>query len=374
MDKCIGVISGANIENNFGALCIHRPVYMLPFGGRYRLIDFSVSNMVNYGIKTVAIFTGEKIRSTMDHIGDGKPWDLNRRFNGLVLFPPVTQGYPINLKGDISQFFTAMDFFEQVREKYIFLNHPNILAKVDLDKAFKHFIETDADITMIYKKQEDPWGEYINCDKMNINEDGEVLNIGMNLGTETDFMMSLKTGFMKKEVFIKVVKEAVEKGELYNLEDAIMTNKDKFKINSYEFKGHTENIRNLKSYYDANINLLKKPIANELFYERGTILTQTKDEPSTLYTETANVQNSHVANGCIIEGSVENSIIFRGVKIAKGAIVKNSIVMQKSEIGENASVVNSILDKETQIGEGVRIAGSTLIPFVVEKRQKIRKD
>jgi len=374
MDKCIGVISGANIENNFGALCIHRPVYMLPFGGRYRLIDFSVSNMVNYGIKTVAIFTGEKIRSTMDHIGDGKPWDLNRRFNGLVLFPPVTQGYPINLKGDISQFFTAMDFFEQVREKYIFLNHPNILAKVDLDKAFKHFIETDADITMIYKKQEDPWGEYINCDKMNINEDGEVLNIGMNLGTETDFMMSLKTGFMKKEVFIKVVKEAVEKGELYNLEDAIMTNKDKFKINSYEFKGHTENIRNLKSYYDANINLLKKPIANELFYERGTILTQTKDEPSTLYTETANVQNSHVANGCIIEGSVENSIIFRGVKIAKGAVVKNSIVMQKSEIGENASVINSILDKETQIGEGVRIAGSTLIPFVVEKRQKIRKD
>ena len=145
-------------------------------------------------------------------------------------------------------------------------------------------------------------------------------------------------------------------------------------INSYEFKGHTENIRNLKSFYDANLNLLKKPIAQELFYENGTILTQTKDEPSTLYTQTSSVQNSHVANGCIIEGSVENSIIFRGVKIAKGAVVKNSIVMQKSQIKENASVVNSILDKESCIGEGVRIAGSTLIPYVVEKRQNIRKD
>ncbi|MDY0236378.1 MAG: glucose-1-phosphate adenylyltransferase subunit GlgD [Gudongella sp.] len=374
MDKCIGLISGANIENNYGALCVHRPVYMLPFGGRYRLIDFSVSNMVNYGIKTVAIFTGEKIRSTMDHIGDGKPWDLNRRFNGLVLFPPVTQGYPINLNGDIAQFFTAMDFFEQVKEKYIFLNHPNILAKIDLNEAFHHFIETDADITLIYKKQEDPWGEYINCDKINISENGEVLNLGMNLGTETNFMMSLKTGFLKKEVFIKIVKEAIEKGDFDNLQDAIMNNKDKYKINSYEFKGHTENIRNLKSFYDANLNLLKKSIAQELFYERGPIFTQTKDEPSTLYTETANVQNSHVANGCIIEGSVENSIIFRGVKIGKGAVVKNSIVMQKSEIQENASVVNSILDKNAIIGEGVRIAGSTLIPYVVEKAQKIRKD
>jgi glucose-1-phosphate adenylyltransferase len=310
----------------------------------------------------------------MDHIGDGKPWDLNRRFNGLVLFPPVTQGYPINLNGDIAQFFTAMDFFEQVKEKYIFLNHPNILAKIDLNEAFHHFIETDADITLIYKKQEDPWGEYINCDKINISENGEVLNLGMNLGTETNFMMSLKTGFLKKEVFIKIVKEAIEKGDFDNLQDAIMNNKDKYKINSYEFKGHTENIRNLKSFYDANLNLLKKSIAQELFYERGPIFTQTKDEPSTLYTETANVQNSHVANGCIIEGSVENSIIFRGVKIGKGAVVKNSIVMQKSEIQENASVVNSILDKNAIIGEGVRIAGSTLIPYVVEKAQKIRKD
>lgn len=374
MDKCIGIISGSNIENNFGALCAHRPVYMLPFGGRYRLIDFSISNMVNHGIKTVAIFTGEKIRSTMDHIGDGKAWDLNRRFSGLVLFPPITRGYPINLKGDISQFFTAIDFFEQIREKYIFINHPNILAKIELKQAYRHFIETDADITMIYKKQKDPWGEYINCDKMNITKSGEVSNVGMNLGTEDNFLMSLKTSFMKKEVFIKVVKEAIEKGEFDDLQDAIMENKDKYKINSYEFKGHTENIRNLKSFYDANLNLLKKPIAQELFYEGGTILTQTKDEPSTLYTQTANVQNSHVANGCIIEGTVENSIIFRGVKIAEGAVVKNSIVMQKSEIHENASVVNSILDKETVIGEGVRIAGSTLIPYIVEKRQKIGKD
>ncbi|MGM0397121.1 MAG: glucose-1-phosphate adenylyltransferase subunit GlgD [Bacillota bacterium] len=374
MEKCLGIISGANIENNFGALCVHRPVYMLPFAGRYRLIDFSISNMVNHGIKTVAIYTGEKVRSTMDHVEDGKAWDLNRRFNGLFLFPPVSHGLSAKRTGEIPQYYTTRDFYEQSKEKYVFINHPNILAKVDLSEAFKYFRETDADITLIYKKQEDPYGEYVNTDKMNIAEDGSVLNIGTNLGTEKEFNMYLKMGFLKKEIFIKLVKEGIERGDSDNLLETILMNRDKYKINTYEFKGHTENIRNLKSFYDANMNLLKKNISRELFYQKGTIFTKTKDEPSTLYTDSAVVQNSLVANGCVIEGTVENSIIFRGVKIKKGAVVKNSIIMQKSEIHENAVVINSIMDKSAVVGEGVRIAGSMLMPFIVEKKQEIRKD
>lgn len=374
MEKCIGIISGANIENNFGTLCIHRPVYMLPFGGRYRLIDFAISNMVNHGIKTIAVYTGEKIRSTMDHLGDGKPWDLNRRFSGLMLFPPITHDFTLNRFGDVPQFYSTMDFYRQAREKYILLVHPNILAKVDLTSAFKYFRETDADMTLFYKKQQDPWGQYINSDKISINDDGSLDNIGINLGTEETFNMFLKTGFMKKEVFMKLVMESIEKGNADYLLDAVIKGKDKLNINTFEFRGHVENIRNLKSFYDANLNLLKKNVAHELFYERGTVFTKTKDEPSTLYTETSDVQNSLVANGCIIEGQVENSIIFRGVKIGKGAVVKNSVVMQKAEIGENALVVNSILDKDAIIGEEIRIAGSSLMPYVVQKKQILRKD
>ncbi len=374
MEKCLGVISGANIENNFGALCVHRPVYMLPFAGRYRLIDFSLSNMVNQGIKTIAVFTGEKVRSTMDHLEDGKAWDLNRRFNGLFLFPPVSHDLSGRRRGEIPQYYLTKEFFEQAKEQYVFINHPNILAKVDLNLAFKHFRDTDADITLIYKKQQDPFGEYINTHKMNLAEDGSVINIGTNLGTEREFNMYLKMGFLKKEIFIKLVKEAIERGESDNLLETILINRDKYKINTYEFEGHTENIRNLKSFYDANMNLLKKDISRELFYRNGIILTKTKDEPSTLYTESSIVQNSLVANGCVIEGTVENSIIFRGVKIKKGAIVKNSIIMQKSEIQENAAVINSIMDKSGIVGEDVRIAGSMLMPFIVEKKQEIRKD
>ena len=170
---------------------------MLPFGGRYRLVDFTISNMVNHGIKSVALYTGKKMRSTMDHIGNGSPWDLNRRFNGLFLFPPILENDYGLSTGDIHQFHSTEPFFEHAKEKYVFLANPDILAKVDLNDAFKCFIETDADITLIYKKQSDVHGDFIHKDKMIIDEEGNLKSIGLNLGTESEFNLFLEKGFMK---------------------------------------------------------------------------------------------------------------------------------------------------------------------------------
>ena len=374
MENCLGIISMGDKHNNFGSLCKNRPVYMLPFGGRYRLIDFTISNMVNHGVKTVAVYTGDKIRSTMDHIGNGRPWDLNRRLNGLFLFPPIQNSDTLTRNGDISEFYSTEQFFNQAKEENILLVHPNYIGKVNLSEAFKHFKDSGADITLFYKSQIDPWGDFINCDKIHLDKDGGLLNIGINLATEREFNMFIGMGIFKKSVFLDIVKSSIEKGDTGYLKQAMLINKDKYKINSYEFKGHIENIRNLKSYYDANLILLDSKLSRELLFEGGTIFTKSKDEPSTLYTETSNVQNSLIANGCIIKGSVENSIIFRGVTVGEGSIVKNSILMQKSEVLDNAIVVNTIMDKYTSIGDGVRITGSSAIPYVVEKYQKIRKE
>lgn len=374
MDNCIGIISLDHNEGNFGGLCKNRPVYMLPFGGRYRIIDVAISNMVNHGIKTVAVYTGEKIRSTMDHLGNGKPWDLNRRFNGLFLFPPVPDGEFGSMKNDISQFYSTNQFFRQTKEEYIFLVHPNFLSKVDLSKVFKYFIKTEADITLVYKKEVDPWGELINCDKMNIDNVGNLLNMGLNLATEKEFNHFIGMGVMKKSVFLKIVMESIEKGDANSFKEAMILNRSSYKINTYEFKGNVQTIKNLKTYYDANLQLLEPEVSKEVFHEGGAIFTKSKDEPPTLYTESSNVQNSFIANGCIIEGDIENCIVFRGVTVGRGAIVKNSILMQKSEVMENAIVVNTILDKYTSVGSGIRLAGSSVMPYVVEKYQKIRKD
>lgn len=374
MEKCLGVISYNEEDRYFGGLCKHRPPYMLPFGGRYRLIDFTISNMVNHGLRTIAVYTGEKIRSTMDHLGNGKPWDLNRRFNGLILFPPVMDEEIDPYTGEIAQFYSTMQFFNQAREEYVYIVNPQIITKIDLNKAFKYFRESEADITLIYKNQEDPKGELINSDKIHTDRDGDLVNIGLNLATEKEFQHFLGMGFLKKEVFLDIIKNTIEEGNARSFKEAMLNYKGNYKINTYEFTGHVETIKDLKSFYDANLRLLKRDISTEFFFNGGMIYTKTKDEPSTLYTEPSKVQNSLIANGCIIEGEVENSIIFRGVKIGKGAVVKNSLVMQKSVIHENALVVNSILDKQVEIGEGAQIAGSGIMPYVVEKYKKINKE
>src|SRR5699024_520411 len=180
MDKCLGITNTRDIDRHFGGLSKIRPSYMLPFGGRYRLIDFTISNMVNHDLKTIGLFTGPKIRSTMDHLGNGKPWGLNRRFSGLFLLPPYYDSKGISYRGDLPQFYSIMDFLDQVREEYIFIANPNIIAKVDLKKALKHFLDSEADITLIYKEENDPEGRMIGYDKMHLDVNRDFSNLGEN--------------------------------------------------------------------------------------------------------------------------------------------------------------------------------------------------
>lgn len=374
MENCLGIILNHNIENEFGSLCNNRPSYMLPYVGRYRLIDFTISNMVNHNIKSIALYTGDKIRSTMDHLGDGKPWELNRRFTGLFLFPPTHDDSRLGRIGEVSQIYSTEPFYDNMKEEYVFYAHPNVIAKVNLNEVYKKFIDSDADVTLIYKQQIDPKGEYINVDKLHLNKNGELINIGLNLGTEHTFNQYLGMGFMKKSVLMSLVKTATEKGIANLLKETMLLQKHRLKINTYEFTGYVQTIRNLETYYKSNMELLDPEVYKNMFFKDGLVYTKAKDEPPTIYKENAKVENSLIANGCVIEGTVENSILFRGVKVAKGAIVKNSILMQKSEIEENAVVVNTILDKYSNIEEGVNVAGSPRIPYVLEKRGSIGRD
>lgn len=372
LDNCIGIINTSNIGKHFGSLCKNRPVYMLPFGGRYRLVDFMLSNMVNNGVGTVAVYTGEKVRSAMDHIGNGKPWELNRRINGLHIFPPQ-YGEERAKKGDIYQYYLTEDFLENVNEENIYLISQNTISKVDLTEAYDYFLETDADVTFIYKRQKNS-DIHLKSENLILDKDLNFVNIGLNLGTEEIFNLYTGTIFIKKSLFLKLIREAMETGEEHYFRAVLLKNKNNYKMNSYEFKGHIEDIKDIESYYKANMNLLGSKIFHELFFENGAIYTKSKDEPSSLYTDDSVVENSLIANGCVIEGKVQNSIIFRGVEIEKGALVRDSIVMQKSTIKKDAVVVNSILDKYSSIGEDVNIIGTKSNPYLVEKNAKIRKE
>lgn len=374
MNDCLGIIITEETDNKFGTLCQHRPVYMLPFGGRYRLIDVALSNMVNHDINTVAIYTGEKIRSTMDHLGNGKPWDLNRRFKGLFIFPPLYTSNPFKKFGDLGEFKSTEAFFHQSKEEYIMLYDPAILSKVDLRKAYKTFRESKADMGMVYTEIEDKSGYFIYATKLHLEGQGKVLGMGKNLGEESTFPMHLGITFLSKELLRQLVYSSIEDGTANSLRDAVINNIDNLDIIGIEHQGHVEYIKDTGNFYRSNINLLEAPIYNEIFYTNGAILTKAKDEPSTYYGEEARVENSLVANGCKIEGEVINSILFRGVTVGKGTLVKNSILMQKTEVGEDSAVINTITDKYVTVGDDVTIAGTIHAPYIAEKNQRIIKE
>ena len=373
MENCLGVILNENLEENFGSLCDHRPSYMLHYAGRYRVLDFALSNMVNYKINNVVLYTGEKMRSAMDHIGSGRPWGLNRRFSGLKLFSPYYSESELTRNDQVTQLFNTLKFFEEAKEKYVFLMQPSIIAKVNLEEAFNEFVDSGADVSLIYKKQENVKGSHIDFDKLHFEENGKFKEIGTNLGVDEEYNHFLAMGFIKKDALIRMIRKLKEKNNVASFKEAISQNKKHFDITTYEFKGKVQVITDTESYFKASMSLLDKDIYRDLFFDDGVILTKSKDEPPTMYKDGSIVCNSLIANGCVIEGTVENSILFRGVRVEKGAVVKNSIIMQKSVISEDSIVMNSIFDKSSLIEKGLRISGSSTKPFVLEKNGIVRK-
>ncbi len=374
MNNCMGIIITQEQDSEFGVLCAHRPLYMLPYGGRYRLIDFTISNMVNHSMNTVAVFTGEKIRSTMDHLGNGRPWDLNRRFKGLFIFPPLYRSNPYQKYGDLGEFKSTESFFQQTREDYVLIADPAYLSKVDLKAAFAEFLEKEADIGLVYTDIEDDQGRYLLANRLHMDDDDKIISIGRNLGNEVTFPMHIGLTFLKKELLRDIVFKSIELGTAYSLSEALLQLLERKNVVGIKHDGHIEYLRNMYNYYRSNLNLLDEDVYDEMFYHNGQILTKAKDEPSTFYGKDARVVNSIIANGCNIEGEVINSVVFRGVKIGKGSLIKNSIIMQKADIGKNAAIINTITDKMVTVEDNVTIAGTLLSPYIAEKERVIKKE
>lgn len=375
MKNCLGIVNLSEIDNNFGVLCQSRPTSMLPFAGRYRVLDFILSNMVNSGITGIGVFTGNKVRSVMDHLGSGRPWDLDRKINGLFLFTP-TYDYTSTYKrvGDLDLFYQNNSFIKYAKQEHLFLSKSYMVANIDLNAAYQDFVDSGADISMIYKPVEDRDHAFIGCDKIHLDKKGNFESVGTNLGKDAHFNLSLEMYFMKKEVYFDILFDAIEKGSANFLKQAVFNNLHKYKVITYQFDGHVSCISNIKNYAEANFAILNPEVSNDLFFKHGQIFTKVKDEPSTYYKSNAKVKNSFIANGCQIDGYVENSIIFRGVKIEKGAIVKNSIIMQKADIQKNVHLNHVILDKRATINAGVTLIGEPNNPYIAGKKASIAKE
>lgn len=367
----MGVINLSNERDSLDELTYFRNHSSVPFGGRYRLIDFALSNMVNSGIRDIAVLPFTKYRSLMDHLGTGRDWDLDRRRGGLFILPP-THNFVLNKRiGDIDSLYQHLDFLVRGHQNYVIISNGNIVSNIDYRPAFHFHQQSNADITILYKSLPEKEIDALSFKKVILDDFSRVIAFEDQDSPSSSYKIYFETLIMKKSLLLTIIESCIENGESSLFEDGIIKRVADFKVYAFPHQGYLANIDSVQSYYMHSMELLKNDTWNELFYQSRSIYSKVKSEPPVRYSEYAEVTNSLIVNGCIIEGRVENSILFRGVKVNRGASIKDSIIMQKTVIGENAVIENSILDKRVNISAGAIVKGLKSKPFVVAKRISI---
>ena len=373
-DQVMGLICANYNSDRLGALTEDRPVASLPFGSRYRLIDFVLSNMVNAGIRTVGVVTPYLFRSLLDHLGAGKDWFLDRKRGGLFILPGSIYGFKnMSTQFLVKDMIRNMDYLLRDTKDYIILLTANQIYNMDYEKFIEAHANSNADITLVYRSENPAKRE-------------RGLFLDLNFEKRITKMVHVNPGREKKEnpppalfadcLIIKRTQlidligwyQAVDHMDLL---DVLAENLGNLQVYGFEFTGYLGRVDSIDSYLKCSMEALLSENQDELFYGKRPILTKVRDGVPTRYTSTCSVTNSMVPNECTIRGRVENSILFPGVYVREDAVIKNSVIMQRSIIGKNAVVENVIADKFVNVGEGAIVMGSNERPLVIKKRSQM---
>ncbi|MBQ2774724.1 MAG: glucose-1-phosphate adenylyltransferase subunit GlgD [Clostridia bacterium] len=366
-NKVLGMIYASAYDQALPELTNMRTMGSVPFSGRYRLIDFALSNMVNSGISKVGVITKSNYRSLMDHLGTGKPWDLSRKREGMYILPPFNSAD--NAGGIFANRIDALigcgTFISHSNKEYVLISDCNTVCNIDFKNLFDEHEKSGADITIAYRHGETP--ALSNTMSFDIDESGRVKSVSISAlgGKTSDY--SLNILLLKTSLLERLVLEAASMHHTNFERDIIQSKVGLLKIHGYRVDGFARTLDSLQSYYDINMELLNAENRKELFCRKRPVYTKVRDDIPAIYGLGSNVKNSLIADGCTIEGTVENSILFRGVTVGKDAVVKNSIVMQGSYIGERAQLNSVIMDKITVIKPGQMLCGTDNFPVYVGK-------
>lgn len=368
----LGMIFANIHEEALEALTDMRTMGSVPFCSRYRLIDFPLSNMVESGITKIGVVTNANFNSLMDHVGTGKPWDLSRKNDGLYLLPPYSINSATMWGNRIDAIYGNFNFFDHSTQEYVLMSDCNHVLNVDFEKIFDAHEKNGADITIVGVKAKKPAniGSVLVFNK--VEDDGRIVEAVLDPDSEDEVFYSTNIILMKKYMLEALITTAHSKNEVSFQRNIIMNCIKNKKVYAYDAtSSFVGTIDSVQSYYDLSMSLLDREIKKKLFDPERPIYTKERDDIPTLYGMQAKTSNSLVADGCEIRGMVENSILFKGVKVEEGAVVKNSILMQDTVIGENAKINCIIADKNVNIKSNVEISGAPNFPVSLSKDTRI---
>ena len=373
----MGIIFPNIYDKYVPELVSERLMASIPFASRYRLVDFLLSSMVNCGIDNIAILVRQNYFSLLDHLGSGREWDLARKKGGLNIFPPYAQKTIGMYGGRVEGLASILPFLKSQKEKYVVISDTNIAVNFDFNALIEAHIASGADVTMTYRKEvlakslvevdDDTTRDLYYTLEVN-GDHVEKININSQESGVQNFSMNIYV--MEREWLIDKVHKAFVSGGVYFERDILIPQISELDIRGFEFTGYAARITDMKSYFDENMKLLQDENLEALF-AGYPVYTKIRDDNPTRYVGEAKADNVMVADGCVIEGEIENSILFRGVKIGKGAKVKNCILMQDTVVEDGASLEYVITDKRVSVSEGKELKGTDTFPVYIAKHQAV---
>ena len=367
MGNVLGLVFANMHDTTLGDMTKNRTMGSVMFCGRYRLIDFPLSNMVNSGISEVGVITKSNYQSLLDHLGSAREWDLARKKGGLYILPPFGNVESTLYRGRIEALYGAMSFIKHSRAKYVILSDCDVVTNIDYKPIVAAHIESGADITAVAHTGVYSSEDIKTSTVFNVDADKNVTSVLINPDISGTCTTSLNVFVMSMDFLIETVNDAMARGNVSFERNILQEKCRELKIKIYEYDNYFSKLNSPESYFKSNMALLEPENARKLFVPKRSIYTKVSDNAPVKYDLDSKVSNSLIADGCIIEGEVENSVLFRGVKVGKGAKVKNCILMQGTVVGDNAELNYLITDKNVSICENHILTSSPQYPMYVGK-------
>lgn len=365
MYKVMGLINLHESMIKLDVLTSTRPLAAVPFGAKYRIIDFVLSNMVNSSIYNVGVLVPENSGALIQHLRAGTEWDLDRKRDGLFLLLPQSRT-PLAGTGDIDYYSQHLDYLTDSKYDYVIIATSQFLCNLDYRAAVEHHRKSKSDVTLIYRRMSQNEKRPLGSVMLTFDKSGWVSDMEIDPPVSKSRNMHMRMCVVSKKLLVDIIAYAMSRGG-GDFVRQLQSNVNNLSINAWEFTGYAANIADINEYYKHSLALLDMDVWKDLFFSNGHIYTKVKDSVPAQYMPKAEVINSLLANNCRVNGRVENCVLFRSVYIDKGAQVKNSVIMQDSYIGANVNLENVICDKDVEITPGRILRGDPEYPLVIKK-------